>query len=284
MRSIHLAAALVSVLGVSGLSACGSPDDQDLLSQIESGRVDVGSAFTNPGLSMMRDDGSPAGLDIDIATYVINSIADDNGWDHPEIEWRETPPGQRASLLDNGYVDMVASNYSIDAKRAEEVSFAGPYLLTHQALLTVDGSHITGLESLDGKNLCFVTGTTAAKTLREDIPGVVLAEYDSYTACLDALRAGEVDALSTDAAILSGFSAHEPGVFQLVPLERDGAPLNDEHYGLGLPRDNDASVSAVNEALAKMHEDGSFDRFVDEHLASDAAVQADTPGDMSFLN
>lgn len=277
---LRLAAVLAAVLALSG---CAEQPSDTVLERIKSGHVAVGAAFTEPGLSQKDDGVSPTGLDIDIATYVINSVADANGWEHPEIEWRETPVSQRASLLEHQYVDMVASTYSINSERAGRVAFAGPYLLTHQALLTLDGSDITGLDTLDGKDVCFVTGTTAAKSLRAEAPGIVPAEYDTYQACLDALRDGTVDALTTDAAILSGFSAQEPGVFQLVPLEVDGRPLNDEHYGLGLRSGDQAGVEAINEALRKMYEDGSFDRFVATHLASDAAAVADTPGDLSFL-
>lgn len=288
-RAVRRAAATASAILCAGLlGACGTSDDEapgeGLLADIESGKVVVGSSFANPGLSIRDADGGVSGLDVDVATYVVNAIAEDNGWDHPAIEWRDTPTGQRAQLLRHGYVDMVASTYSINDERSNDVSFGGPYLLTHQALLVRSGDYsISGLESLDGHTLCFVTGTTAADTIREELPGVALEEYDNYDGCLNALRGGYVDALSTDAAILSGFSTLEPGVFRLVPLEAYGEPLSEEHYGIGLAKGDDKGVEAVNAALDKMYSDGSFDTFVEKNLASDAFAMRDTPGDLSFL-
>lgn len=277
------AALSVSFAGCSVFPDSGS--DGSLLQSIEDGHVTVGSAFTNPGLSTRNNDGSVAGLDTDVAEYVINAIADENGWSHPQIQWRNVPNGQRADMLHHGYVDMVASTYSINSERAARTAFAGPYLLTHQALLVRDGENeITGVESLGGRSLCFVTGTTAAGTIKTELPDVMLEEYDSYDACLNALRNGYVEAVTTDAAILEGFEAQEPDIFNIVPLEVDGRPLTDEHYGLGLRDRDEATVEAVNNALKQMYADGSFDRFVTQNLQADPDSMRDTPGDTSFLD
>lgn len=279
-------ATAAAVVASSTLAGCSlvSRDDPSLLESIEAGNVAVGSAFTNPGLSIRNDDGSVEGLDVDVAQYVINAIADDNGWDRPEIQWRSVPNGQRASMLDHSYVDMIASTYSMNAERAANTAFAGPYLLTHQALLVRDGENeITDLDSLSGRSVCFITGTTAASTIKPQLSDVALEEYDSYDACLDALRHGYVEAVSTDAAILEGFEAREPSVFDVLTLEVDGHPITDEHYGLGLRDRNHETIDSVNQALQRMYDDGSFDRFVTQNLQADPVSMRDTPGDTSFL-
>ena len=285
-RAVLAVAALAAA--APAFSGCGLFDaganDADLLDQIRSGKVVVGSAFTNPGLSTRNADGTVEGLDTEVAEYVINSIADDKGWRRPRIEWRQVPHGQRASMLEHAYVDMIASTYSMNRERADATAFAGPYLLTHQALLVWDGQKdITGLQSLGGHRLCSVTGTTAAGTIKEKLPEVVLEEYDSYEACLNALREGNVEVVSTDAAILEGFEAQEPDTFDVVPLEADGRPLTDEHYGLGLRNDNRETIDAVNEALVRMYRDGSFDRYVAQNLQVEPHALRDIPGDTSFL-
>lgn len=280
--------ATVATATASLLAGCSlvssDTSGQSLLATIEAGEVTVGSAFTNPGLSIRNEDGSVEGLDTDVAQYVIYAIAEEHGWDRPQIQWRHVPNGQRASMLDHAYVDMIASTYSMNAERAATTSFAGPYLLTHQALLVRDGEDsITDLQSLAGRSLCFVTGTTAASTIRAELPDAVLEEYDSYDACLNALRNGYVEAVSTDAAILEGFEAREPGLFDVIALESDGRPLTDEHYGLGLRYSDDETIEAVDRALRRMYDDGSFDRFVTQNLQADPDTMRDTPGDTSFL-
>lgn len=284
-----LATLAVAAAAAPVLVACGGSDGEGtgsdgLLGAIESGTVTIGTKYDQPGLGLRNPDGSMSGLDVDIAEYVVNSIAADNGWEQPTIEWRETPSAQRETLIQNGEVDIIAATYSINAGRAESVNFGGPYLLTHQALLTrADDTDITGLDDLDGKLLCSVTGSTPAQQVKEALPGVQLQEYDTYSSCVEALRQGNIDAMTTDATILGGYGAQSPGEFQVVELEQDGEPFSNEYYGIGLTKDDEEATDAINKALEAMLADGSFDSFVSANLEGGEGVNPATPGDLSFL-
>lgn len=276
-----------ALLGATTLVACGGDsagDAEGLLAQIEAGNVTLGTKYDQPGLGLREADGSMTGLDVDVATYVVNHIADENGWEHPEITWRETPSAQRETVLQNGEVAAIAATYSINKSRSEAVDFGGPYLLTHQALLVrSDDADITGLESLDGRILCSVTGSTPAQKVKDTLPGVQLQEYDTYSSCVEALRNGNVDALTTDATILGGYSAQSPGDFKVVELKKDGEEFTNEHYGVGLKKEDAGALEAVNKALNALYEDGSFDKFVNDNLDGGQGVEKDKVGDLSFV-
>ena len=288
-RSITRIAAIIGTVAVSGslLAACGgsSGDSDGLLSSIESGNVTLGTKFDQPGLGLREPDGSMTGLDVEVATYVVNSIAAENGWDEPSIDWRETPSAQRETLIQNGEVDMITATYSINPGRSESVNFGGPYLLTHQALLVQDSNNeINGLDDLEGKILCSVTGSTPAQKVKEALPTVQLQEYDTYSSCTEALRQGNVDAMTTDATILNGYAAQSPGNFRVVELEKDGEPFTNEYYGIGLAKDDIEGTDAINTALEAMFEDGSFDKFISDNLGEGDAITKGTPGDLSFMD
>lgn len=288
-RSITRIAAIIGTVAVSGslLAACGgsSGDSDGLLSSIESGNVTLGTKFDQPGLGLREPDGSMTGLDVEVATYVVNSIAAENGWDEPSIDWRETPSAQRETLIQNGEVDMITATYSINPGRSESVNFGGPYLLTHQALLVQDSNNeINGLDDLEGKILCSVTGSTPAQKVKEALPTVQLQEYDTYSSCTEALRQGNVDAMTTDATILNGYAAQSPGNFRVVELEKDGEPFTNEYYGIGLAKDDTEGTDAINTALEAMFEDGSFDKFISDNLGEGEAITQGTPGDLSFMD
>lgn len=288
-RSITRIAAIIGTVAVSGslLAACGgsSGDSDGLLSSIESGNVTLGTKFDQPGLGLREPDGSMTGLDVEVATYVVNSIAAENGWEEPSIDWRETPSAQRETLIQNGEVDMITATYSINPGRSESVNFGGPYLLTHQALLVQDSNNeINGLEDLEGKILCSVTGSTPAQKVKEALPTVQLQEYDTYSSCTEALRQGNVDAMTTDATILNGYAAQSPGNFRVVELEKDGEPFTNEYYGIGLAKDDTEGTDAINTALEAMFEDGSFDKFISDNLGEGEAITKGTPGDLSFMD
>lgn len=289
-RSITRIAAILGTVAVSGslLAACGDSaggDSDGLLGAIESGNVTLGTKFDQPGLGLREPDGSMTGLDVDVATYVVNSIAAENGWEEPTIDWRETPSAQRETLIQNGEVDLITATYSINPGRSESVNFGGPYLLTHQALLVQESnSEMNGLDDLEGKILCSVTGSTPAQTVKEALPSVQLQEYDTYSSCTEALRQGNVDAMTTDATILNGYSAQSPGNFRVVELEQDGEPFTNEYYGIGLAKDDTEGTDAINTALEAMFDDGSYDQFVSDNLGEGDAITQGTPGDLSFLD
>lgn len=104
------------------------------------------------------------------------------------------------TLIQNGQVDYIVATYSITDARKKKVAFAGPYLDTGQSLLVrADNTDITGPESLaNGKKLCSVSGSTPAQRIKDKYPGVQLQQYDTYSACVEALRNGAIDAVSTD--------------------------------------------------------------------------------------
>lgn len=272
-------------LSASTLSACAFDGGGDLLTSISEGKVILGTKYDQPGLGLRQIDGSMSGLDVDVATYVVNAIAEDKGYDKPEIEWREAPSSQRETLIRNGEVAMIAATYSINEGRLNTVNFGGPYLLTHQALLVREDSDIHSLEDLGKRGiLCSVTGSTPAQKVKDKMPNIQLQEYDTYSSCAEALRQGNIDAMTTDATILNGYAQQDPGQFRLVEMEVDGKPFTNEYYGIGLLKDDTEATEAINRAIERMYADGSFDKFVQNNLGSSEGVEATEPGDLSFVS
>ena len=288
--AIRTVAAVATIATAASLAACGGDDSsaaagKGLLAHIEAGKVTIGTKYDQPGLGLKNADGSMSGLDVDVATYVVNSIAEAKGWKAPEITWRESPSAQRETLIQNGEVDMITATYSINKSRSETVNFGGPYLLTHQALLVrADDNSINKLEDLGGgRILCSVSGSTPAQKVKDALPEVQLQEFDTYSSCVEALRNKTVDAMTTDATILGGYSAQSPGDFRVVELNKDGKPFTNEHYGIGLAKDDAEGTAAINEALEKLYSTGTFEEYVKKNLAGGVGVSQDKPGDLSFL-
>ncbi len=262
MRTLPARLAMLAALGVAlmlALSGCGS----------SSNTITIGTKFDQPGLAVKKPDGSLAGFDVDVATYVAGKL----GYHPDQITWKESPSGQRETLIQNGQVDYIVATYSITDARKAKVTFAGPYLDTGQSLLVrADNTDITGPESLaNHKRLCSVSGSTPAQLIKDKYPGVQLQQYDTYPACIEALRNGAVDAVSTDETILAGFSAQSPGVFKIV-----GKPFSVEKYGIGLRRGNLDLRTKINDAIVEMQRDGSWKAAFDRNLGP-AGIAAPPP-------
>lgn len=229
----------------------------------------IGTKFDQPGLGLKNPDGTMSGFDVDVATYVAGEL----GYAPDKIEWKESPSAQRENLIQNGQVTFIAATYSITDARKEKVSFAGPYLLTGQSLLVQEANtDITGAASLENnKILCSVSGSTPAQKIKDEYPGVQLQQYDTYSACIEALKNGAVDAVTTDEVILAGYAAQSPGTFKIV-----GEPFSEERYGIGLKKDDTELRTKINDALKKMEDSGAWKEAFDKNLGP-AGITAPTP-------
>jgi glutamate transport system substrate-binding protein len=232
-------------------------------------KIVVGTKFDQPGLGLKKPDGTMTGFDVDVARYVAKEL----GYSEDQIEWKESPSAQRETLIENGQVKYIVATYSITDKRKEKVDFAGPYLLTGQSLLVAAANtDITGPESLqDNKKLCSVTGSTPAQRIKDKYPGVQLQQYDTYSACVEALKNGAIDAVTTDEVILAGYAAQSPGSFKIV-----GKPFSEERYGIGLKKDDTELRTKINDALEKMEKDGAWKAAFDKNLGP-AGIAAPAP-------
>ncbi|GAB2596050.1 glutamate ABC transporter substrate-binding protein [Pseudactinotalea suaedae] len=221
----------------------------------------IGIKFDQPGLGF-QDGDTYTGFDVDVATYVAEAL----GHSADDITWVEAQSANRETMLENEQVDMIFATYSITDTRDEVVDFAGPYFVAGQDLLirSDDAGTITGPESLDGKNLCSVSGSTSAQRVKDEYAeGTQLVEVGGYSECILQLIQGTVDAVTTDDIILAGLAADEgSGALQVV-----GSPFSEENYGVGLPPGSPLCED-VNEAIQAMFDDGAWE----------AAIEANTEG------
>ena len=168
---------------------------------------------------------------------------------------------------------MIFATYSITDKRKATVSFAGPYFIAGQDLLVrADDSSITGPETLTGKKLCSVTGSTSAQNVKDKYPGVQLQEFGTYSECVAALVSKGIDALTTDNTILAGYAAQDQYKGKLKVV---GKTFSEERYGIGIKKGDTALCEKINTALKKMVDSGDWQKAVDANLGP-AGFKVDT--------
>ncbi len=259
-RSIRLGIGAVAVAVVA--TACGGDETRSVSQSAENGTLTVGIKFDQPGLGLRNPDGSFSGFDVEVAKYVAGQL----GVSEENIEFKEAPSAQRETLIQNGEVDYIVATYSITDSRKEKVDFAGPYFIAGQSLLVrADDTEITGPDSLNGgKRLCSVAGSTPAQNVKDNYAqDVQLQEFDTYSLCVEALRNGAVDAVTTDDIILAGYAAQSPGDFKVV-----GEPFTTERYGIGLAKGDDESRNAINDAIEEMIASGAWEAAFQETVGA----------------
>jgi glutamate transport system substrate-binding protein len=221
------------------VSLDGSPTFDRISS---SGTIKVGVKEDQPGLGYLDPvTGERTGFDVDIARWMAASL----GVDPEKIEFQAIASANREQAIVNGDIDYYVGTYSITDKRKEQISFAGPYFVTGQGLLVGADSDIESVDDLDSSTtVCSATGSTPIQNINTNYPEVPTKEYDTYSKCVEDLKNGQVDAVTTDEAILIGYAAQDPDNLKVV-----GEPFSEERYGIGVAKDDTALVEYFNTQL-----------------------------------
>ena len=206
---------------------------------VERDGVIVGVKNDQPGLGYEdATTGERTGFDVDIARWIAASL----GFAEDQIEYVTIPSANREQAIVNGDIDYYVGTYSITDSRKEQIDFAGPYFITGQGLLVAaDNDDINGPDDLEGKIVCSVTGSTPLQRIRDEYNPGDTVEYDTYSQCVEQLKAGSVDAITTDEAILAGYVAQEPDALKIA-----GEPFSEERYGVGLEKGDTALKDWIN--------------------------------------
>ncbi|MFY2786800.1 glutamate ABC transporter substrate-binding protein [Rhodococcus sp. MALMAid1271] len=236
----------------------GSDAPQPTLDALRAkGRLVVG-LDTGSNLFSFRDpmSGQLVGFDVDIAREISRDIFGDPN----RLDFRILTSAQRLEALQDSSVDIVVKTMTITCARRNEVQFSTVYFQAQQRVLVVQGSGIRNVDDLANKRVCAVEGTTSLRRLQRIQPAATVVTVPMWSDCLVVLQQRQVDAISTDDAILAGLAAQDPY------LEIVGASLSPEPYGVGINKNNEDLVRFVNGTLARIRSDGTWNRIYNRWL------------------
>jgi glutamate transport system substrate-binding protein len=203
-------------------------------SSILRGPIVVGVLSDLPGFSV----GSlnPAGFDIDLMNAIGAEL-------NTPVTSKPFTFADRERMLNSGNVMLAIAAYSITPQRNQAgIDFAGPYMAAPMALLIrADDASITNKDSLKGKSVCVVAGTTSEGV---NIPGANMTTKDSTTEqCVESLNMHNTDAVLSDSLIFYGYTHANPGKFKVV-LARAFGEL--QYLGIGMLGHHHAECLRLN--------------------------------------
>lgn len=271
-RLLSLMGLLMALLVV--MAACGETEGDDPsagdngdgseengeeaeLTTINEGVLTVGSDIPYPPFEF-REGGALVGLDIDL----IKEIGARLDLEVSDEDIVDTSFDTIFTQLAGARFDVVVAASTITPEREEEVNFSDPYYNSQQSLTVEAGSDIGTVDDLsEGDVVGVQNGTTGKAYAEENVPeGVEIRSFrqgpDGYT----ALEAGQVDAVIND----------EPTALAEIEARGEGLELIEtidtgEAYGIAVDPNNEALLDAVNEALAEIIEDGTYQEIFDSY-------------------
>lgn len=254
--AVALAAGLAS--GCTQPEAVRFPAGTTMATLQEAGAITIGVKSDQPGVGFRNlATGELEGFDIEVAKIVARRLGID------EIRWVPTVSRDRVPFLRDGRVDIVVASFSITPERSAQVGQAGPYYVAGQQLLVrTDERRISAPTDLVGAKVCSVTDSTSLRTVEQTYSARPVP-VATYTECVQKLLDRQVDAVTTDDAILLGYAAQQPDKLKVV-----GEPFTTERYGIGYRRGDTELCRFLTETIAAAQADGSWKAAFDRTLGN----------------
>jgi polar amino acid transport system substrate-binding protein len=179
-----------------------------------------------------------------------------------KVDWKHGSWDTMIEDIRQGTYDVGMDGISITDDRKQQVDFSEPYMKSQQFLLVrADENRFTDAKSLGAGDFLIgaQTGTTNFYTALDVTgtddknPSPKIKLFDNFGATVQALKAGDVDAVFMDNASAAGYMGASPNSFKIV-----GGPVGDDEFGFIFKKGSDL-VAPFNAAIASLQADGTFD-------------------------
>jgi len=197
-----------------------------------------------------QKDGKLTGFDIELVEAVAQKMGKKVEW--TSIDFKGLIPGLLAKRF-----DMAVSAIYITDERKKVVDFTDSYYPGGLVMLVKkDNTAINGPEDLEGKKVSVQVGTKSVAYLQEKFPKVERVEVEKNQEMFSLVEIGRVDAAVTGKPAAKLFAQSRPGV-KVIDKQ-----LTVEEYGMAVRKDLPELTKELNEALAKVKADGTYDKLV----------------------
>ena len=245
---------LAASAALGGLSACGGTDakNRDLP------QILIGSD-TYPPYIYLNNDGTPAGIDVEIATEAFRRMGYAARFE--VIDWE-----QKTALVESGAIDCIWGCFSMQG-RETLYRWAGPYMVSRQVVAVNADSSIQSLSDLAGKTV-MVQSTSKPEGIflsgsDPRIPQTVeVFSIEDRSVQYAMLACGYVDAIAAHETAILQYMKDNNAVFRILE-----EPLLVTGLGVAFAKNDSRGLDhQLNDTFAQMREDGTLERIVGKYL------------------
>ena len=245
---------LAASAALGGLTACGGTDakNRDLP------QILIGSD-TYPPYIYLNNDGTPAGIDVEIATEAFRRMGYAARFE--VIDWE-----QKTALVESGAIDCIWGCFSMQG-RETLYRWAGPYMVSRQVVAVNADSSIQSLSDLAGKTVV-VQSTSKPEGIflsgsDPRIPQTVeVFSIEDRSVQYAMLACGYVDAIAAHETAILQYMKDSNAVFRILE-----EPLLVTGLGVAFAKNDSRGLDhQLNDTFAQMREDGTLERIVGKYL------------------
>ena len=179
-----------------------------------------------------------------------------------KVEYQNTSWDAMIQAVSDKQFDIGMTGITIKDERKEKVDFSDPYMRSESFMLVRgDENRFTDAKSFSAFKTGLIAsqaGTTPFYTavyevLDGDEKNPRIKLFETFGACVQALKSGDVDAVLTDGTAGKGYVDSSNGSLKMI-----GGPLGAEDFGFIFPKGSDL-VAPINAAIAALKADGTFE-------------------------
>jgi polar amino acid transport system substrate-binding protein len=263
------------------LGACGAADPEGCLGTADDAIVDLDCreitiAVENAYLPF---------------NYIELPSGEAKGWDYDAIDemctrlhctpvFVEQAWDGMIQAVSDGQYDMATDGITITEDRAEIVDFSTGYINIDQRLLVrLDEDRIERIEDIvadEDLRLGTQSGTTNYITASEYLPETRIQAFEQFPFAIQALIAGEIDAVIIDEVAGQGYLGEHKDELKLV-----GPSLSSDQLAFIFPKGSDL-VAPFNQAINSMKADGSLAELSTEYFGPTFTISYDDIGEGAY--
>ena len=229
---------------------------------VEPGKLHMSTNAAFPPYEMTTDDGGFEGIDVEVADAIAKKLG-------LELVVDDMAFTAALTAVQNGQSDIAMAGITVKPDRLEVMDFSDTYATGIQVVIVKEDSPIQSIDDLANAEMIGTqAGTTgyeycAADPEDDGYGADHVTAFDTGALAVTALVNGQVDAVVIDNEPAKSYVANNPG---LKILETEFA---NEDYAIGFAKGNDALREAVNNAIAELKADGTFQGIVDKYIKAD---------------
>lgn len=240
----------------------GNNAKQEAAGELDTSKTYVlGMDDTFAPMGFRDEKGELVGFDVELAQAAAKEMG-------IKVECQPIDWTVKETELDSGNVDFLWNGYSITPEREKKVLFSDPYMDNRQIIVTLKDSPVNSKADLAGKRVTVQGESSALEAVTKDEAFVnSLAEppveYATNTECFKDIEAKRCDAIVVD-EVLARYYMKQNGEENYKVLDDN---FGEEKFAVGMRKDDVALQEALNKALAKLKEDGTYDEIYKKYFA-----------------
>jgi len=213
--------------------------------------------------------GEPGGWDYDAWNEICTRL-------HCKPVYTEAAWEGMIQAVGDGQFDAAADGITITDDRAEVVDFSTGYINIEQRLLVrLDETRIESIDDIvndESLVLGTQTGTTNYETAAKFLPEDRIQAFEQFPFAVQALIAGDVDAVIIDEVAGQGYLGENADTLKLV-----GPSMSSDQLAFIFPKGSDL-VDPVNQAINAMKADGTLETMNTKYFGPNFTMTYDDIG------